>query len=152
MTYEEIMKHEYIWVFMYGHPTSVVSYGWLNKVVEEQNELVKMSTSEIVWSKDHTMFYRFWGWPGPDANEYYVSDYKKTWCLSPEEIPGAKCVLEVKPCKLCGFMPFEVKQPNDDFDIICNRCNVGIKGCKSSNEAIEAWNKLQISNMENYYE
>lgn len=32
--------------------------------------------------------YYVWGWPGPDFNRYFLSDYGKTWALTKEEITG----------------------------------------------------------------
>lgn len=34
--------------------------------------------------------YYVWGWPGPDFNRYFLSDYGKTWALTEEEITERK--------------------------------------------------------------
>lgn len=33
-----------------------------------------------------TCLYYEWGWPGPEANCYYLNDYGKSWALTEEEL------------------------------------------------------------------
>ena len=84
MKIKEIKKHEYIWGFMYGHPTMNTSEG------EKPDKLVKIEVSKLDFDEQGQCFYFVWGWPGPDYNRYKIEDYGVTWCFEPEEMPKAE--------------------------------------------------------------
>lgn len=82
VTIKDVMNREYIWGFMYGRPT--VHFG--NK--EEPDVLTKIRVKNIS-PLDENSFMYIWGWPGPDYNIYYFSDYGVTWCFERDEMPNA---------------------------------------------------------------
>lgn len=52
--------------------------------VEEQ--IIPIKTSSVRWNSTKTLFYYFWGWPGPGYNMYDANNYGKTWTFSKEEL------------------------------------------------------------------
>lgn len=66
-----------IYGYMYASP-------WRKQ--NERSEIIKMHIQKERVHDDG--FFHVWGWPGPDYDEYYFSDYGVTWAFSPEEIKG----------------------------------------------------------------
>ena len=50
---------------------------------------------EFKLTRNADEFIYIWGWPGPDANFYKLSDYGKTWAFTREELPQYKTYEEV---------------------------------------------------------
>lgn len=75
--YDLVMKNEYIYGLMYG---------CRNKNSDIEDDIVRINTAELEWSKDKTKFYFVWGWPGPDFNTYTREDYLRTWALSKQAL------------------------------------------------------------------
>lgn len=85
--YDLVMENEYIYSLMYG---------CRNKNSDIEDDIVRINTAELKWSKDKTKFYFVWGWPGPDFNRYTREDYLKTWALSKKGLIEAWKDLEDK--------------------------------------------------------
>ena len=90
MTKEEILEKyndpfvDCIYGYMYGQPyINVVSAG---KTEKRPDEIIRIEKSALKLSKNNDCFIYVWGWPGPDYNTYWFSDYGKTWAFSEEEI------------------------------------------------------------------
>ena len=49
---------------------------------------IKIHYNSPVLTKDENGYYLWWvwGWPGPNANIYYFSDYGRTWAFTEEEL------------------------------------------------------------------
>ena len=62
--YQEVMSHSEFYSLMY--PNFVKFYS-----VEEQ--IIPIKTSSVRWNSTKTLFYYFWGWPGPGYNMYDVN-------------------------------------------------------------------------------
>ena len=75
--YDLVMGNEYIYSLMYGYR---------NKNSDIEDDIVRINTAELEWSKDKTKFYFVWGWPGPDFNTYTREDYLRTWALSKQAL------------------------------------------------------------------
>lgn len=75
--YDLVMENEYIYGLMYG---------CRNKNSDIEDDIVRINTAELEWSKDKTKFYFVWGWPGPDFNTYTREDYLRTWALSKQAL------------------------------------------------------------------
>ena len=76
--YEYVMSHESIWSTLYAEPC------W--NPMWEKSPFIEIKTNELSWSKDKTVFWYVWGWPGPDANRYIKEDYGRSWAFTKEEL------------------------------------------------------------------
>ena len=76
--YNIVERHDKIYSLMYS-PQRVY---W----TDLQDQIIKIKTSELEWSKDHNTFFYIWGWPGPDYNRYTFDTYGKGWAFTKKEI------------------------------------------------------------------
>lgn len=76
--YNIVERHDRICSLMYS-PQRVY---W----TDLQDQIIKIKTSELEWSKDHNAFFYIWGWPGPDYNRYTFDTYGKGWAFTKKEI------------------------------------------------------------------
>ena len=75
--YDKITSQESIFSLMYDNYVDFIS-------LEEQ--IVEIKTKKLSWSKDKTVAYLVWGWPGPDVNMYDKNNYGITWAFTREEL------------------------------------------------------------------
>ena len=75
--YDKITSHESIWSLMY---TNYASFMPLEK------QIIEIKIKELRWSKDKTVAYFVWGWPGPDFNLYEEDNYGITWAFTRKEL------------------------------------------------------------------
>lgn len=75
--YDYVMKNEHIYSFMYGHRCNIHPI---------EKDIIQISTKELKWSVDKTVFYYVWGFPGPDFNIYTAENYLKSWAVTKEEL------------------------------------------------------------------
>lgn len=69
---------DHIYGYMYGQP-------YINTGVEyERDKIIKIKTSDLIIGKNSLVY--VWGFPGPDANIYYFSDYGITWAFNRDKI------------------------------------------------------------------
>ena len=69
---------DHIYGYMYGQPyiNTGVEYKW--------DKIIKIKTSDLIIGKNSLVY--VWGFPGPDANIYYFSDYGITWAFDRSKI------------------------------------------------------------------
>lgn len=75
--YDKITSHESIWSLMYDN---YVDFMPLEK------QIIEIKIEELRWSKDKTVAYLVWGWPGPDVNLYEEDNYGITWAFTRKEL------------------------------------------------------------------
>ena len=49
------------------------------------DRILEINKKDIKFCKNADAFYYIWGWPGPDANIYYIKDYGITWAFNEED-------------------------------------------------------------------
>lgn len=64
----------------------VTAYG--GKYPGDRIEMVTKGRLGYNMDRGSDAFCYVWGWPGPDANLYYFSDYGKTWAFRMEDFEG----------------------------------------------------------------
>lgn len=69
-----------IFGFMYGKP-----YVNTNRGVE-RDRVIEISVDSLDIIEEESCLFYVWGFPGPDYNVYYFSDYGKTWAFSKDEL------------------------------------------------------------------
>ena len=50
------------------------------------DSVIEIKKSDLQLTKQQDGFIYVWGWPGPDFNIYYFSDYGETWAFSRKEL------------------------------------------------------------------
>lgn len=60
-------------------------YGYMYGYAGPNEKILDMTVRKDALSKDGKSFFYFWGYPGPDYNQYSFSDYGKTWAFTMED-------------------------------------------------------------------
>lgn len=69
---------DHIYGYMYGQPYIY------NGETYRPDKIIKIKTSDLTIGKNSLVY--VWGFPGPDANIYYFSDYGITWAFTYNKI------------------------------------------------------------------
>ena len=89
-----------IYGYMFGYP--YIPYGGK---YYGKDDIIFIKSEKLTLGRNNDCLIYVWGWPGPDFNEYYFSDYKKTWAFRESDIEKPKIPQGRCPCRKCEYAP-----------------------------------------------